>query len=104
MTFKPDIISKIQTDFDDKSSEVFQTLRNAIEGTEYLKTDRIIRCIIFLSRGNINDLSKFITVAINDPRDVMLWAEYENLNSNSNYKRVRDFNKTFEESTNDVKE
>ena len=104
MTFKEDIIRRIQTDFSDKSSEVFETLKNAIENTAYLKTDRVIRCIIFLSKGNINELNRLINVAINDTRDVMLWAEYEKLNGNFNYKRIRDFNKTFEESTKNVKE
>jgi hypothetical protein len=102
MTFKPDIVRKTQTDFADKSSEVFETFKDAIENTENLKTDRVIRCIIFLSKGNIDELNRLIKVAINDTRDVMLWAEYENLNSNFNYKRIRDFNKTFEESTNNV--
>ena len=104
MTFKADIIKKIQTDFGNNSNEIFETLKKAIEVTDYLKTDRIIRCIIFLSKGNINELNRLINVAINDTRDVMLWAEYEKLNGNFNYKRLRDFNKTFEESTHNVKE
>ena len=104
MTFKTDITKKIQTDFRGNSNEVFETLKKAIEDTDYLKTDRIIHCIIFLSKGNINELNRLINVAINDTRDIMLWAEYEKLNGDYNYKRVRDFNKTFEESTNNVKE
>jgi len=103
MTFKPDIIRKIQTDFDDKSSEVFKMLNKAIEA-KYFKADRVIRCIVFLANGSIDELNKLIRVATNDTRDVMFWAEYEKLNGDFNYKRLRDFNKAFEESTNNIKE
>lgn len=34
MTFNPDIVRKIQTDFSDQTAEVFETFRNAIEGNE----------------------------------------------------------------------
>ncbi len=104
VTFKEDIKEKIAADFGESSKQAFDVLKNAIEKTEYLKTDRVIRCIIFLSKGNIEDLKKYIDAATFDTRDVMLWAEYEKLNGDLNYKRRRDFNKTFEESTNDVKE
>lgn len=79
-------------------------LIDAINKVDYLKTDRIIRCIIFLAKGNLTDLDKYIEKATYDTRDVMLWAEYEKFNGYLNYKRLRDFNKAFEESSNDVKE
>jgi hypothetical protein len=104
MTFKEDITARIKIDFGIKSDEVFERLTKAIEKTEYISTDRVIRSIIFLSEGNLQELNRYIEVATYDTRDVMFWAEYENLNDNSNPKRIRDFNKTFEESTNDVKE
>ena len=104
MTFKEDITTRIKIDFGIKSDEVFERLTQAIEKTEYVSTDRVIRSIIFLSEGNLQELNRYIEVATYDTRDVMFWAEYENLNNNSNPKRIRDFNKTFEESTNDVKE
>jgi len=104
MTFKEDITTRIKIDFGIKSDEVFERLTKAIEKTEYISNDRVIRSIIFLSEGNLQELNRYIEVATYDTRDVMFWAEYENLNNNSNPKRIRDFNKTFEESTNDVKE
>lgn len=104
MTFKEDITRKINTDFGENSEQVLEMLKNAIANTDYLKTDRIIRCIIFLSKGNIDNLNKFIETAIYDSRDVMLWAEYEMLNGKTKFKRLRDFNKTFEDSSSDVKE
>ena len=102
---KDDIIQRITLDFDDLADSAIGILQKAIAKTEYLKTDRIIRCIIFLSKGNLGKLENNIHIAISDPRDVMLYAEYENLDDKDfKYKRVRDFNKTFEKCTENVKE
>ena len=73
MTFKEDIIKRIKEDFGDNSIEAIKVLKKSIEKTDYLKTDRVIRCIIFLSKGNLADLKKLIETATNDTRDVMLW-------------------------------
>lgn len=103
--FKEDISQRIKHDFNDSAEKVFEILIDAISKTDYLKTDRIIRCVIFLSKGDIDKLEHNIAIAISDPRDVMLYAEYENLNDKDfKYKRVRDFNKTFENCTENVKE
>ena len=91
MIFKEDITKRINEDFAENSHQAIEILKNAIEKTDYLKTDRVIRCIIFLAKGNIDDLNKYIEVAIFDTRDVMLWAEYKELNEDLNYKRERDF-------------
>ena len=104
MTFKDDINERIQTDFGENASKATTILIDAIKKVEYLKTDRVIRCIIFLAKGNLTDLNKYIETATFDTRDVMLWAEYEGLKENENPKRVRDFNKNFDECTNNVKE
>jgi hypothetical protein len=100
MTFKDDINERIQTDFGENASKATTMLFDAIKNVDYLKTDRVIRCIIFLAKGNLTDLNKYIETATFDTRDVMLWAEYEGLKENENLKRVRDFNKNFEECTN----
>ena len=104
MTFKDDIKERIQTDFGENASKATTMLIDAIKKIDYLKTDRVIRCIIFLAKGNLTDLNKHIETATFDTRDVMLWAEYEGLKENEKPKRVRDFNKTFPESSNDFKE
>lgn len=102
MTFKEDITKRIKIDFGLKSDEVFERFTNAIKKTEYLSTDRVIRSIIFLSKGNLQELNRYIDVATFDTRDVMLWAEYKKLNGDLNFKRIRDFNKTFEECESNV--
>lgn len=104
MTFKDDIVDRINTDFGESANKATAMLIDAITNVDYLKTDRVIRCIIFLAKGNLTDLNRFIENATYDTRDVMLWAEYEGLKENEKPKRVREFNKTFDECSNDVKE
>lgn len=104
MIFKTDIIDKIEIDFGTSSIEAFKMLERAILETGYLQTERIIRCIIFLSKGNLTQLDKYINAAVFDPRDVMFWAEYENHNDFEKTKRLRDFNNIFEKSEINIKE
>ena len=104
MTFKDDINVKIYTDFGANVNKATTMLIDAINKVDYLKTDRVIRCIVFLAKGNLTDLNKYIEAATFDIRDVMLWAKYEKLSGDLNYRRQRDFNKTFQECSNDVKE
>lgn len=104
MKFKEDILQQIGLDFNDLSDKAIEILNKAISKTDYLKTDRVIRCIVFLANGDIEKLRKFIDNAIFDTRDVMLWAEYEKLSGEFNYKRIRDFNKSFDKCTENIKE
>ncbi|OYU96576.1 MAG: hypothetical protein CFE21_09340 [Bacteroidetes bacterium B1(2017)] len=104
MTFKEDILERIHSDFGDSANQANTILLDALHTVDYLNTDRTIRCILFLTNGNIKDLRNYIEAAIIDPRDVILWAEYEGLKATENPKRVRDFNKTFDECLNDVEE
>jgi hypothetical protein len=104
MNFKTDIENRIKTDFGEKSSEAFKILESAINKTDYLNSDRVIRCIIFLSEKSIEKLKSNIEVAIFDPRDVMFWAEYTNREEFGSAKRVRDFTKVFEDSEKSVTE
>jgi hypothetical protein len=99
-----DIKARIQSDFGENAIEATNLLEEAISKYEYLNLDRIIRCIVYLSERKIDKLKKSINQAIDDPRDVMLWAEYINLGEKETPKRVRDFNKTFQNSEKDVQE
>ncbi|MGN6647683.1 MAG: hypothetical protein ACTHJT_14270 [Cytophaga sp.] len=102
MVFKEDITTRITADFGQEASEAIRRLHAAVSKTVDLNTDRIIRCIVFLAAGNLTTLDKHIKAAALDPRDVMLWAEYEVHGDNP--KRIRDFNKTFEASSEDIHE
>jgi len=104
MTFKPDITQRINTDFGETADEATKKLLEAITKTEYLKADRVIRCIIYLAKGNLTDLNNYIESATNDTRHVMLWAEYTGITESKTPKRVRDFNKTFDKCSQHVQE
>lgn len=101
-----DIRDRIESDFGDKASDVFRILEQAISKTDYLNSDRIIRCILFLADKDIKKIEKNIETATYDPRDVMLWAEYENRGQGQieRVKRIRDFNKPFDLADKDVRE
>ena len=104
MTFKDDINARIRTDFGENSNKATTMLLDAINKVDYLKTDRVIRCIIFLAKGNLTELNKYIETATFDTRDVMFWAEYVGIGENEKPKRVRDFNKAFADSSSDIRE
>ena len=104
MIFKYDIIERIRADFGNSSTEAMTTIVEALNKSDYLKTDRVIRSIIFLAEGDLINLEKYIEAATVDTRDVMFWAEYEKINDGFNSKRIRDFNKTFAECANEIKE
>ena len=101
---KIDIINRIKSDFEKDSNKALEILKNRLNELEYLNNDRIIRCIIYLSKGSIKELNNFINVAQQDPRDVMMMAEYKEGSNFENFKRLRDLNKTFEECEKNVKE
>jgi hypothetical protein len=104
MNYTKDIRDKIESDFGDKANDVFKIFNESISKTNYLNHDRIIRCILFLAEKDINKVKKNIQMAEYDPRDVMLWAEYSNRGQEQKPKRIRDFNKPFDECETDVKE
>jgi hypothetical protein len=99
-----DITDRIESDFGDKASEVYKLFQEAFEKADYLNVNRTIRCVLFLANKDIEKLKKNIEAATYDPRDVMLWAEYTNHGQGEKIKRIRDFNKTFEQADKDVKE
>lgn len=104
MRLKDDIVRQIHFDFKDLADNAIDILNDAISKTDYLETDRVIRSIIFLANGKIENLKKFIDIAIFDTRDVMLSAEYEKRDGEFNYKRIRNFNNTFDKCKDNVHE
>jgi hypothetical protein len=102
---KTDIINRIESDFGENSNKAKEIIINRIGDFEHLlKNDRIIRCIIYLSKGSIKKLNYFVDIALQDSRDVMLYAEYKQGSTFENFKRLRDFNNTFENCEKNVKE
>jgi hypothetical protein len=97
-----DIITEMKIRFDSDYDYALKILIEHLTENEYLNSDRIIRCVIFLSDNGIESFKSYLKSAIGDPRDVMLWAEYEPpKNATDNSKRIWDFSKPFKE--NDIK-
>jgi len=96
MTFEDDIIERINIDFGEKASDASQMLIEAIAKNRHLKTNRVLRCIIYLAKGNLTDLLNYIESANIDTRDVIFWAEYTGIAETRTPKRIRDFDKTFD--------
>jgi hypothetical protein len=84
-----DILTQIKLQFGENHKKVIEILEN-----DFLNSNRIIRCIIFLSEKNIEKVKENINLAKIDWRDIILLAEYEN-NENREPKLIRDFNKPF---------
>ncbi len=103
MTFKEDIIERINSDFGERADEATKLLSDAIAENKKLNTDRVIRCIIYLAKGDMADLIKYIESAIIDTREVMFWAEYTGIAESKIPKRLRDFDKTFDKCSENVK-
>ncbi|WP_251743173.1 hypothetical protein [Gramella sp. AN32] len=90
MELPKDITDEMKIRFDSGFDLANRILTEFLDENEYLNHERIIRCVIYLSDG-IQSFRHNLSVAKSDPRDVMLFAEYEQI------KRVRDFNKSFYE-------
>jgi hypothetical protein len=41
-------------------------------------SDRIIRCIVYVAGGDLETARRAIAMALADPRDLIVWAEYDN--------------------------
>jgi len=55
-----------------------------------INLSRIIRCALYLSESDYDSLKSYTDKALNDPRNVLWWAEYDNRNV-----QKRDFNYSF---------
>jgi hypothetical protein len=53
---------------------------------------RVVRCVIYLANGDLQQLKHYVEQALIDPRDVMYSAEYDP----GSDARLRDFNDAFE--------
>jgi len=104
MTHAKDIGDRIKSDFGDKAADIFTIFDEGIAKAEYINHDRIIRCILFLAEKDVDKLKKMVETAIQDPRDVMYWAEYKETGRQFHPKRIRDFNKTFDKCESNVRE
>lgn len=92
-----DIIDEMETRFGSDTKAAHNLLAEYLAENDYLDTDRIIRCVIFLSDNGLASFKSYLESAKGDPRDVMWWAEYGNGDSLEQNKRIRNFDKSFKE-------
>jgi galactose-1-phosphate uridylyltransferase len=90
-TLPKDVLRKIKFDFAHHEIEVMNLFLEFLEPDKYLENDRIVRCIIYLAKKDFGKLKYYVECAKTDPRDIMLWAEYD-INDN----KLRDFNRLFD--------
>jgi hypothetical protein len=95
MKILPDIEHRILHDFGRNRitdiQEKFEVFGRKFSGVYKEKpSPRIIRCIIHLASGNEAMLNQMIDAALQDWRDVIYWAEY-----NERDKRIFNGNKRF---------
>lgn len=84
-----DIRKKVENDYKDNvnKNEILELLSTVYSK---VRSKRVVRCVIYLSNGNYEDLTHFVKDALVDWREVIYWAEYD-----QNGVRVNDFNKEF---------
>lgn len=41
-------------------------------------SDRMVRCIVYVAHGDLEAAGRAIAMALADPRDLIVWAEYDN--------------------------
>ncbi len=88
-----DVYQKIKVDFGEGAADARKLNEELDAKTKGLFSSRVIRAIIYLANGSVDQLKSTIELARNDWRDVLLQAEY----SYPETQRIRDFEKTFHE-------
>ncbi len=82
-----DIVAKITADFPHESAATILDLLDEYKGVEKV---RVVRCILHLANGGIDQLLELIGTANTDYRDVIYWAEYD-----LDDQRIHDFGQPF---------
>ena len=87
-----DIWGKVNKDFEtpEEAALALSVLADFVDQNQELASDRLLRCIVFVAKGDLNRLEKAIDLAKEDYRDLIVWAEYDEKS-----KRVRDLTNPF---------
>ncbi len=91
----PDIAVCISADYPETHLEITREIEAFIHAHDYLAHPRIVRCILYLAKTDKRPIQWALEAGAGDPRDVMLWAEYDGLKAGETPRQVRDFNKPF---------
>jgi hypothetical protein len=91
-----DIRQRVIDDFGpERADDVYRRLLDRIpDGLPNGTRPRHLRCVLFLAKGDLALLDRYIELCLADTRDVMVLAEYETY-PGSKHVRVRDFGEPF---------
>ena len=92
MEIAVDIQQKLALDFGSEMPFAKDEIEALYAATNWRISDKMIRSIIYLAKGDITLLNNTIQGARTDYKDVLWQAEYDRGDE-----QLRDFNKTFEE-------
>lgn len=96
-----DIRARVERDFGRDAAPVLDKLAEVARADPHLDSPRIMRCLVFLARGDAKRLDHYTKLARVDYRDLIVAAEYETRPgtdpSQGIYDQVRDFNVPFSE-------
>lgn len=87
---KPDIQKRLKDDFGDDLHSILKEINEWDAQTKSLLDDRLLRSVIFLSKGKIESFLEIKEASRKDYRDVLWQAEYD-----GGEERIRDFNRPF---------
>ena len=80
MTLAPDILDRIVDEFGaDAASAATSLLEQERSASPDLFSDRILRCAVYAAAGDLDTLRRTIELARTDFRDLIVWAEYDNV-------------------------
>lgn len=81
---------KVERDFAATSGTVLKRLLNLRREDSGLFSDRVLRCMIFAAQCDPDRLDALVELARNDPRDVIVAAEYD-----ADWNKLRSFDEPF---------
>jgi hypothetical protein len=92
MMLARDIWGKVNKDSEtpEEAALALSVLADFVDQNQELASDRILRCIVFVAKGDLNRQEKAIDLAKKDYRDLIVWAEYD-----EESERVRDLSNPF---------
>lgn len=89
---KTDIYQKIENDFGSEAKLAIEQIEILDARSKGLVSDRMLRAMVFLAKGDIERFKQVIELGRTDYRDVLWQAEYD-----FGEEQLYDFNKTFHE-------
>ena len=92
MMLAKDIVVRLKKEFEDpdEAALALSVLEDFAGENQELSDERILRCIVFVAKGDLDKLGEAIDLAKIDYRDLIVWAEYD-----ETLERVRDLSTSF---------